>query len=208
MSGQKLALIGAGGFAKEVAEVAELNGFEVTGCYSQTPGNFSALHKGYLDELLRDRAQYQGAILGVGGVDRRSIARRRTLVDWLSKANIACPSIVSPSAVRSKGVDVGAGAFVAHGVILGVDAVLKSFCVVNSGAIIGHDAVIGVNAICAPGAFLGGVSEVGEDALIGPLSKVLQGAKIGRDVVLGVGCVALRSLPDGSTVWPRPDRTT
>jgi sugar O-acyltransferase (sialic acid O-acetyltransferase NeuD family) len=208
MPGPRLAIIGGGGFAKEVAEVARLCGYDITGCYAQDPGSFAPLHRGYLDDLLQHRADYEGVVLGVGGVDRRSLTRRRGLTDWLANSSLACPPLVSPHAIRAEGVETQAGCFVAHGAILGLDAVLKDFCVINSGAIIGHDAIIGTNSTIAPGAFIGGAAEIGTDTLIGPLAKVLHGVKIGDDVIVGLGCAAFRALAAGSTVWPRPDRTT
>jgi len=30
--------------------------------------------------------------------------------------------------------------------------------------------------------------------------------RVGREVVLGAGCTALRPLKDGASVWPRLDR--
>jgi sugar O-acyltransferase (sialic acid O-acetyltransferase NeuD family) len=204
----RLALLGGGGFAKEVAEIAEMNGFDVTACYALDPGHFEAIHRGYLDDLIRDKGAYDAVALGVGGVDRRSLAVRRGLIEWLRKSGLDCPPMTSPRAVCSKGVKIGAGAFVAHGAVLAVDAILQDFCVINSGAIIGHDAMVGCNVTIAPGAFIGGGAQIGEDTLVGPLAKVLQGVKLGRGVILGIGCTALRSLPDGATVWPRSDRTT
>jgi UDP-3-O-[3-hydroxymyristoyl] glucosamine N-acyltransferase len=76
----------------------------------------------------------------------------------------------------------------------------------NAGAIVGHDATIGTNVIIAPGAFLGGATSVGENSLVGPLAKVLQGVALGSDTLVGVGCLAIRDLQSGQTVWPRLDR--
>ena len=208
MSQPKLAILGGGGFAREVAEVAALRGYAVTACYALDPGGFATIHRGYLDELAADAAEFDGVAIGIGATDRRSLKRRMQLVAWLRDAGIACPPMISPHATVSAGVTVGDGAFVAHGVVLAVGANVAPFAVVNTSAIVGHDAVIGTNAIIAPGAFLGGASTIGESTLIGPLAKVLQGLAIGQDVILGVGCTALRSLADGSTVWPRPDRAT
>ncbi|MES3085132.1 hypothetical protein [Sphingomonas faeni] len=203
-----LAILGGGGFAREVAEIAQSRGYRIAACYALDPGSFAPVHRGYLDELAVQAAEFDGVILGIGATDRRSLKRRMDLVTWLQARNIACPPMISRHAVVADGVTIGDGSFVAHGVILSVGATLAPFSAVNSGAIIGHDARVGSNAIIAPGAFLGGASTIGESTLIGPLTKVLQGITIGRDVILGVGCTALRSLADGSTVWPRPDRAT
>jgi len=208
MTQPTLAILGGGGFAHEVAEIARLRGYAIEACYALNAGEFASIHRGYLDELAREAGQYDGVVIGIGATDRRSLKRRMDLVAWLQAAGIACPAMVSPHAIISDAVTVGAGAFVAHGAILSRGATLSPFCVVNSGAIIGHDVRIASNAIIAPGAFLGGGSSIGESTLIGPLTKVLQGVAVGQDVILGVGCTALRALPDGSTVWPRPDRAT
>lgn len=208
MTQPTLAILGGGGFAHEVAEIARMRGYVIAACYAQDSGRFADIHRGYLDELASEAGQYDGVVIGIGATDRRSLKRRMDLIDWLRGAGIMCPPMVSPHAIVSEAVTVGAGAFVAHGVILSRGATLSPFCMVNSGAIIGHDVTIASNAIIAPGAFLGGGSAIGESTLIGPLAKVLQGVSVGRDVILGVGCTTLRALPDGATVWPRPDRAT
>lgn len=208
MSLPKLAILGGGGFAREVAEIARLSGFSIAACYALDAGSFTDIHRGYLDELETEAGNFAGVALGIGATDRRSLKRRADLIEWLKARGIACPPMVSPHAIVSENVTIGAGAFVAHGAILSVGVALAPFCAVNSGAIIGHDAQVRTNAIIAPGAFLGGNSKIGESTLIGPLTKTLQGVEVGRDVILGVGCTALRSLADGATVWPRPDRAT
>lgn len=202
---QRLALIGSGGFAKEVAELARLNGATITACYSTSEGAFADLHRGYLDDLERDRDEFDGVVLGVGAVDRRTLGVRRSLIDWLVERNFRCPAVVSPRAVCAAGAVLGDGAVVAHGVVLGVDSQLGTFSICNAGAIVGHDAAIETNVIVAPGAFLGGSTKVGENSLIGPLAKVLQGVSLGPDTLVGVGCLVIRSLKAGQTIWPRLD---
>lgn len=208
MSRPCLAVLGGGGFAREVVEVARLRGFDISACYALDPGEFAPIHRGYLDELAQQVGEFDGVILGIGATDRRSLRRRQGLIDWLEEAGVPCPPLISPYAVVSEEVKVGNGAFVAHGAVLSVGAQLAPFSIVNSSAIVGHDVVIATNAIVAPGAFLGGAAAVGRGSLIGPLAKVLQGVSIGSDVIVGVGCTALRSIADGATVWPRPDRIT
>lgn len=203
---QRLAMIGSGGFAKEVAELARLSGHSIAGCYSTSEGTFSDVHKGYLDELERDRTDYDGVILGVGAVDRRTLAVRRGLIDWVLERGFPCPPIVSPRAVCAQGVVLAVGAIVAHGVVLGVDGHIGAFSICNAGAIVGHDAVLETNVVVAPGAFLGGATKVGENSLIGPLAKVLQGVSLGSETLVGVGCLAVRDLDPGQTIWPRLDR--
>lgn len=201
----RLALIGGGGFSKEIAEVARLNGYAVDATYSSQPTAQVGQHRGYLDELLADRAEFDGVALAVGGVSRAAIKGRAELIAWLDRHGLPCPALVSPRAILGDEVEIAPGAFVAHGVVVNVAARLGRFCVLNSAAIIGHDAVIGENATISPGAFVGGRCTIGRDALVGPLAKVLQGLKVGDRAIVGMGCNVLRALKDDATVWPRPD---
>jgi sugar O-acyltransferase (sialic acid O-acetyltransferase NeuD family) len=202
---RRLALIGGGGFSKEIAEVAQMRGYTVEATYSSQPTAQVGSYRGYLDALLADRAEFDGVALAVGGVSRAAIQARAEIIAWLDQHALPCPALVSPHAIVSQGVALGAGAFVAHGVIVNVDARLGRFCVVNTGAIIGHDAAIGDNTTISPAAFIGGRCAIGADSLVGPLAKVLQGLKIGERAMIGMGCTVLRTLPDDAAVWPRPD---
>ncbi|MCJ2054907.1 acetyltransferase [Methylobacterium sp. J-070] len=202
---QRLALIGGGGFSKEIAEVAQLRGYTVEATYSNQPTVQVGRYRGYLDELLADRAEYDGVALAVGGVSRAAIQARAEIIAWLDRHALPCPPLVSPHAIVSQGVMLGAGAFVAHGVIVNVDVRLGRFCVVNTGAIIGHDAEIGDNTTISPAAFIGGRCAIGADGLVGPLAKVLQGLKVGERSMIGMGCTVLRTMPNDAVVWPKPD---
>ena len=203
--GQRLALIGGGGFSKEIAEVAQMCGYTVDATYSSQPSAQVGTYRGYLDELLADSAAYAGVALAVGGVSRAAIQARAEIIAWLDRHALPCPPLVSPHAIVSQGVGLGAGAFVAHGVIVNVDARLGRFCVVNTGAIIGHDAEIGDNTTISPAAFIGGRCSIGADSLVGPLAKVLQGLKVGERAMIGMGCTVLRAVPNEAVIWPRPD---
>lgn len=203
---KRLALIGGGGFSKEIAEVAHLRGYAVEDTYSSQPTAQVGRYRGYLDELLADRAEYDGVALAVGGVSRAAIQARAEIIAWLDGHALPCPALVSPHAIVSQGVVLGAGAFVAHGAIVNVDARLGRFSVLNTAAIIGHDAEIGNNTTISPAAFIGGRCSIGADSLVGPLAKILQGLKIGERTMIGMGCTVLRGVPNDAAIWPKPDK--
>lgn len=203
---KRLALLGSGGFAAELEDIADQAGWKVTGCYSLEPGRFPALHRGYLDELVRERAAYDGVILGIGAVTRETQDARKAVIAWLDEHALLCPPLVSPSALLAKGTVVGRGAVVGPGSILGLNSKIGAFSVVNCGAILGHDVKLGRNVTVAPGSFLAGGCKVGDGSLIGPLAKVLQNVSIGSAALVGMGANIFRDIPDGADVWPRTDR--
>ncbi|MCJ2048961.1 acetyltransferase [Methylobacterium sp. J-070] len=202
---KRIVLIGDGAFSREIAAVARLNGYVIEATYSTQSTAQDGRYRGYLDELLADRAKFDGVALAVGGVSRPVIAARVEIIAWLDANGILCPPLVSPHALVCEGATVGAGSFIAHRVPVSVDARVGRFCVLNTGAIVAHDAVIGDNTTVSPSALISGRCQIGEGRLIGSMAKVLQGLTIGREATIGVGCNVLRNVPERASVWPKPD---
>lgn len=201
---KKVALMGNGGFAKEVAEIVRLNGYSVAACFGEKDTGFDAPYRGAQEDLGERFDDYDAVVLAIGAINRRTLSQRKALADWMNDKGIPSIPVVSPHAVLANGVEVEPGAIVAHGAMIGIDATIRSGAVINMGAIVGHDVLVSERAIIAPGAFVGGGACIGSDTILGPHSRILQGLSVGDDVILGIGCTALKSLPDGATVWPHP----
>lgn len=204
---KRLALVGGGGFAKEVAEVAELCGYRIAGCVDDAAEIRAPYpHWGGLGLLAQHRAEFDEVALAIGAVDRRSFETRARIVAMLEAESYVFASLISPAATLSKGVSIAPGVFAAHGVIVSVDASLGRHVILNSNAIVGHDATIGNQSIVAPGAFIGGDVTVGERVLVGPGAQIMQGLSVGDQSIVSVGTVVLRSLSAGATTVPQRDR--
>lgn len=198
----RILLIGGGGFAKEVHEVADLNGHQVVGYVADAAGVVDLPYLGGIDGLSGLRAQFDQIIVAFGAVDRRSLVRRAELIGRIEADGYEFASLVSPHATISRGASIGAGAFVAHGVTVSVDAKVGRHAILNTAAVVGHDAVVGDRAIIAPCAFLGGTAAIGEDCLVGPNAVVLEGRTVGNNVIISLGSLVLRSVADGMTILP------
>lgn len=204
---KRLALIGGGGFAKEVAEVAQLLGYHLVGCVDDGSSILApAPHWGGLNALISRQPEFDEVAVAIGAIDRRSFEIRHRILDLFNQYDFTFAKLVSPKATLAKGVSVSSGVFVAHGVVISVDARIGRHVIINSNAIVGHDAVIGDQSIVAPGAFIGGGTKVGERVLVGPGAQVLEGLSVGEDTVVSVGSVVLRSLPKAATTVPQRHR--
>jgi acetyltransferase EpsM len=203
----RLAFIGGGGFAKEVLEIAELNGHQVVGYVADAEGVLGCPYWGRKEALAERRGEFEAVCIAFGATDRKSVQSRQRLIEWATENGYSCEPLISPHAVRSSGVTVGPGTIVAHGVVISVDACIGSFSILNSSAIIGHDAIIGDNVTIAPAAFIGGKTQVGSGTLVGPGAMVLQSLRVGSQVIVGTGASVVRSVPDGATVMPLRSRT-
>ena len=123
--GRRIALLGNGGFAKEVAEILVLTGDEVIASYGSTDTGFAAPYRGYLNKLAADREDFDAVVLAIGATSRRTLAKRAELSRWLEDQGIGSIPVVSPHAIISSGVIIEDGAFVGHGAIIGVDAIVR-----------------------------------------------------------------------------------
>jgi len=202
----KLALLGGGGFAKEVAEVAGLMGHTVNDYFADKAGNSPFCHCGYLEELKQAKDHYDGVALAIGGVSRKSQEIRHRLIGWLDDNAIRCLPIVSPRAVISKGAVIEDGTFIAHNVVVAVDARVGRFSLLNTNALVGHDTILEQNVAISPLAFIGGDAKIGRDSLIGASANILQGVTIGESVVIGIGCTVLGDISANSTILPQLKR--
>jgi acetyltransferase EpsM len=204
---KRLALIGGGGFAKEVGEIAELCGYRVVGCVADAASIRAPYrHWGGLDVLTAHRDEFDEVALAIGAVDRRSVETRARIAAMLDEQRYALATLVSPAATVAKGVRIEPGGFVAHGVVVSVDAQLGRYVILNSNAIVGHDVILGEQSIVAPGAFIGGDVCIGKRVLVGPGAQVMQGLSVGDQSIISVGTVVLRSMQAASTTVPQRDR--
>jgi acetyltransferase EpsM len=198
----RLVLIGGGGFAKEVDELALMCGHEVVGYVGDAPGVLDRPYWGGIETLAIRKTQFDSVCIAFGSVDRKSAARRAEMIAWVEQQGFPSVALISKHANLARGVLVADGAVVAHGATLSVDATIGPFAIINSNAIVGHDAAIGRNAVIAPGAFVGGNATIGDNSLIAPGALVLEGRAVGRDVIVGLGATVVRSVADGATVLP------
>lgn len=203
---KRLLLIGGGGFAKEVLEIAELSQYQVVGYVADTPGIVDAPYLGCIDQLPQLEAHFDEVVIAFAAVDRLAMARRSELIAKLRAQSFVFATLISPHAIISRGARIGSGSVVAHGVTISVDAVIGEHVVLNTSTIVGHDSVIGDRTIVAPHVFIAGAVNIGSDCLIGPKSMVLQGRQVGNQAIVSLGGSVLRNLADGMTILPNSSR--
>ncbi|AVF38697.1 acetyltransferase [Pandoraea apista] len=202
----RILLIGGGGFAKEVHEIAELSAFQVIGHLADTPGIVKVPYLGQIEQVGQLRDKFDFLVIAFAAVDRKSIARRSALIARLEALSFRFASLISPHAVVSRGAEIGPGSIVAHGVVLSVDTIIGAHVVLNTSAIVGHDAVVADRTIIAPGAFIGGAASIGADCLIGPNSTVLQARSVGDNAIVSLGGIVKRNLDSGMTILPNSSK--
>ena len=200
---RRLAIIGASGHGKVVAEVASASGWESIHFFDDAfpQKKYVGKHRviGVLKDLMSNIGNYDGSIVAIG-----SNAIRLRLLRQAQCSKLACPSIIHPSAIISKTVEVGEGVCVMPGVVVNADAIIGDGVILNSMSVIEHDCEVEAGAHISPGARLAGGVSVGEKAWIGIGASVIQDIKIGSEAIVGAGSVVLRDIPNGRVAVGTP----
>jgi len=204
----KVAILGAGGFAREVLDVFDavnaatptydVLGFIVDADYGQVG---RVIHDkpvlGDLDWFSRNRDV--AAICGVGApeIRYRMIARANAV-------DVEYCSVVHPNAVRTRWLTMGVGVVITAACVLTNQITIGNHVQVNLDCTIGHDAVLEDFVTLAPGVHVSGNVTLGEGCYVGTGANIIEKRRLGAWSVIGAGATVVRDIPDNVTAVGTP----
>lgn len=199
----RLAIFGASGHGKVIAEAALLLGWKKIDFFDDNSVNLD--HKimviGDFDDLLEQHGNYDGIIVGIG--DCRT---RVKSFDKLKERGAKIVTIIHPFSSISLSSTIGEGVIICPGAIVGVDVHIGDSVIINTGATVDHDCTLNSGVHISPGANLCGGVFVGSRSWIGAGSVIKQGVIIGDDVTIGAGTVVLSDVISGTILVGNPSR--
>lgn len=201
----KLALLGASGHGKVVADAALESGWQAVVFFDDAWPDVCANGRwhvaGNMAALLKRLNEFDGVIVAIGNCAVRWEKHR-----MLKAAGARLATVVHPRAWVSGCAEVGAGTVAMAGAVVNVDAVIGEACIVNTGATVDHDCVLADAVHVSPGAHLSGHVLVGAGSWVGVGAVVRQGIVIGAGVMVGAGAVVVAPVSEGLTVAGNPAR--
>ncbi len=204
---KQLALLGASGHGKVVADAALVAGWQKVFFFDDAwpeldmNGHWPVV--GNTESLLGRLQDFDGVLVSIG-----NCAKRWEKQQALRATGARLVTVVHPRASISPFATLGSGTVVMAGAVVNVDAVIGEACIINTGATVDHDCTLAHAVHISPGAHLSGNVNVGVLSWIGVGASLRQGICLGSDVMVGAGAVVVKDVPNGLIVVGNPARVT
>lgn len=196
---KRLAIMGASGHGKVVAETAELNKWDEIVFFDDAwpniiqngpwpvSGNFS---------ILKDKKnEFDGILVAIGNNVIR-ILKYQELIGIGAEIS----TLIHPDATVSKYADIGQGSVIFAKSVINAGTRLGLGCIVNTSATIDHDCLLGQGVHLSPGSHLAGGVKVGDLSWIGIGACVRELIEIGNRVIVGAGAVVVKNISENQMV--------
>lgn len=209
----RIAIVGAGGFAREVRWLVEeidreRHSFECVGFLVSDLSNLGEHDSredvlGDLTWLDATPGRVDALAIGIGNPQVRDRLGRELRARHPA---LELPPLVHPTARMDASCRLGEGVLVCAGNIFTVNVEIRSYAMVNLSCTIGHEAILGAGCVLNPTVNVSGGVALGDRVLVGTGAQILQYVDIGADAVIGAGAVVTKDVPEGMTVAGVPAR--
>jgi sugar O-acyltransferase (sialic acid O-acetyltransferase NeuD family) len=202
---KRLALLGASGHGKVVADAALASGWSSVEFFDdawpqrERNGLWSVV--GDTSVLLERLAHYDGVMVSIG-----DCAVRWAKQQLLQAANARLATVIHPAATVSRHAVLGPGSVVMAGAVVNIDVEVGAAGIINTGATVDHDCRLAEAVHICPGAHLAGNVQVGFCSWVGIGAAIKQGIVLGNNVLVGAGAVVVDPVAGAETVVGNPAR--
>jgi len=205
----KLAIYGAGGFAREAAPLAlddpECDVVFVSDTVEEIGTRPNGIRVVSYPELVAEHPERRVVIAVADS------AARRTLAEKCAKDGFAFGDIVAASHQRGHSVQIGEGSILCGNTIFTSNIRIGRHFHGNIASYVAHDCVIGDFVTFSPQAGCSGHVVIEDDAFIGSGAILRPGNRdkpltIGKGARVGMGAIVTRDVPPGVTVFADPAR--
>lgn len=200
---ERIAIVGAGGFGREVKMLidqinSEGNKYEFIGYYDDgfaegTNVNFSKV-LGSISDLVLVKEKLN-VVVAIGAPEIK-----KKIIDRLSNSNLVFPTLIHPSVcVTNEFVSIGKGCIICAGAIITCNIEIKDFVILNLMCTVGHDTTIRSYSSFMPSVNISGEVIINEGVYVGTGAKIINQLEIGKNTIIGAGAVVSKTLPENCT---------
>lgn len=197
-AGHTLAVVGAGGHGRVVADSAVAAGWSDVVFFDDrypkegSSGPWPII--GVVASVIAERGCFESVMVGIGSNEVRARLTRE-----FADAGLPLATIIHPRAWISPNSVIGRGCLVAAGAMVNIGARIGQATILNTGATVDHDCEIGEAVHVSPGAHIAGGVKVGDLAWVGIGASVREGVSIGERSMIGAGSAVISHIGAGVT---------
>ena len=201
---KKIAILGSGGFAREVLCLIQdinkvCNEYDILGFIDNNQPKGTIIN-GYPvigddEEILKEKVDISLA-LAFGEPKLKKKVAEKYCAD-----NFDFPTLIHPNVMlgASDFIKIGKGCIICAGNILTTNIILGDFITLNLMCTVGHDTVIGNYSSFMPSCNISGEVTIGECVYGGTGVKIINQTEIGENSIIGAGAVVSKSIPANCT---------
>ncbi len=204
---ERLLIVGAGGFAKEVAQIARrmdprLEVWKSISYVAASPAEIGGRRPfgsiDYSDADVLSGAITADVVIGIGDPEQRYRAASR----YAELRVLSFPNLIDPSVeIDRELVALGKGNVIHQRAVLTCDIAIGDFNILNKGCIVAHDVHVGSFNDVHPAASLHGHSRLGDRCVVGAGARVLPNVCVADRTVIGAGAVLHRGVSEPGQVY-------
>jgi sugar O-acyltransferase (sialic acid O-acetyltransferase NeuD family) len=200
---KNICIVGAGGFAKEVLSC-------IHDIYFNTDISNSVFF------MVKDDEFKEGLLMGIKVIPESAFDPsiyevvvavgdplvRKKIISKLPKETIY-KTLIHPSVIVSKWVEIGQGSIIMAGVIITCNITIGRHSHININSTIAHDCKIGEYFTTAPSVNISGNCTIGNNVYIGSNSSIKQGINIVDDVNISMGSFVIKDISESGNYISR-----
>lgn len=201
---KSLAILGAGGHGRVIADVATQLGWRAYLFDDGVAPNTVVLDwtvVGGTAQFMAEARHFEGAIIAIGENTKR-LCLTRKLIDAGGKP----ATLAHPSATISAYASIGPGSVVMPQAVVMTGVRIGCAAIINTAASVDHDCLLGAGVHISPGARLCGNVSIADLVWIGAGATVIPSISIGAGAIVGAGTLVARSVGANITVMGNPAR--
>ena len=195
----KIVIIGTGGHARPVVDVARQIGFDSIELIDL---NYTGKNESILDakvvggpDVINQLDKSVPVFIAIGDNQKRQF--------WFQKIKnegFEIPNLVHHTAILSNHTKLGQGVFINAGAIINSDVVINNGSIVNTGAIVDHESKLGSFVHLAPGVIVAGRVIIDDLTFVGAGSIIIDQIQIGSGVVIGANSTIIKNISANAKV--------
>lgn len=189
---KKLAIVGASGHGKVVADIASLTGEYDEIVFLDDNHEIKELmgHMviGNTDDIVTLVKEYE-MFVAIGKSSTRKCFQERIVANGGT-----VPTLIHPSAVIASTAKIGSGTVVMANAVVNPNTIIGNGCIINTASTVDHDNIIKDFSHISVGAHLAGTVTVGKEVWIGIGAIVSNNLTICDGAFIGAGAVVVKDI--------------